>query len=239
MELVRRGDRARHAYANGNPVSYLDPFGLNAKSTGDSVFTWVGNTAGNVIGSFLYSGEGLNTQTELYNNNPAAYTQVNGPLPQSYGCPVVGPATALGANLYYGNLAAAENASWALFNDAATTAVTAGLFGGAGSAAESEMVQIFRTVDQNELPSVLNGTYGSSPSASGKYFALTQEGAQNVANSTMNAGQQMTMTSTTIPRSVFNQGYLFNDTGLAGPAIHFQQEFLPTLYNSMTPIKIH
>ena len=108
------------------------------------------------------------------------------------------------------------------------------------SAAENEeTVQIFRAVDQNELPSVLNGTYGSSPNLSGKYFSLTQEGAENVANAPMNAGQQMTITSTTVPRSVFNQGYLFNDTGLAGPSIHFQQEFLPTLYNLMTPIIIH
>jgi RHS repeat-associated protein len=28
------------AFAGGNPVSYLDPFGLNAQSTGDSFFTW-------------------------------------------------------------------------------------------------------------------------------------------------------------------------------------------------------
>jgi hypothetical protein len=106
-------------------------------------------------------------------------------------------------------------------------------------AADSGAVQVFRAVDQNELPSVLNGTYGSSLSASGKYFALTQEGAQNIANSTMSAGQQMTITSTTVPQSVFNQGYLFNDAGGAGASIHFRQEFLPKLYNSMTPIKIH
>jgi len=30
------------AYANGNPVSYLDPFGLNAGTTGDSSWTWMG-----------------------------------------------------------------------------------------------------------------------------------------------------------------------------------------------------
>ena len=75
----------------------------------------------------------------------------------------------------------------------------------------------------------------------GKYFALTQEGAQNFANASINAGQQITITSTTIPRSVFNQGFLFNDVGAqgAGASIHFQQDFLPTLYNSMGPITIH
>jgi RHS repeat-associated protein len=29
-----------YAYANGNPVSLLDPFGLNAATTGDTFFTW-------------------------------------------------------------------------------------------------------------------------------------------------------------------------------------------------------
>jgi RHS repeat-associated protein len=29
-----------YAFANGNPVSYLDPFGLSAQATGDSYFTW-------------------------------------------------------------------------------------------------------------------------------------------------------------------------------------------------------
>jgi RHS repeat-associated protein len=32
-----------YAYANGNPVSYLDPFGLNAQATGDSFGTWLDN----------------------------------------------------------------------------------------------------------------------------------------------------------------------------------------------------
>ncbi|HXI69558.1 MAG TPA: RHS repeat-associated core domain-containing protein [Verrucomicrobiae bacterium] len=30
-----------YAYANGNPVSLIDPFGLNAASTGDSFFSWL------------------------------------------------------------------------------------------------------------------------------------------------------------------------------------------------------
>ncbi len=126
-------------------------------------------------------------------------------------------------------------------HEARQTAGTTDLFGKSAEflGTEERSVQVFRAVDQDELPSVLNGTYGSSPSASGKYFALTQEGAQNIANSTMNAGQQMTITSTTIHQSVFNQGYLFNDAGGAGASIHFQQEFLPTLYNSMSPIQFH
>jgi len=34
-----------YAYANGNPVSYLDPFGLNGLSTGDTAFSWASNIA--------------------------------------------------------------------------------------------------------------------------------------------------------------------------------------------------
>jgi len=112
---------------------------------------------------------------------------------------------------------------------------------GVVGAAEGEgAVQIFRAVGQSESSSILNaGTYGSAPSMGGKYFALTQQGAQDFANASFNAGRQMSVTSTTIPQSVFNQGFLFNDVGGAGASIHFQQDFLPTLYNSMTPIKFH
>lgn len=34
-----------YAYANGNPVTYLDPFGLNGLSTGDTAFSWASNIA--------------------------------------------------------------------------------------------------------------------------------------------------------------------------------------------------
>ncbi len=112
--------------------------------------------------------------------------------------------------------------------------LTAPAAGGEGT------VQIFRAVGQNETSSILNGgTYGSGPNQFGKYFALTQEGAQNFANASINAGRQMSITSTTISQSVFNQGFLFNDVGGAGASIHFQEGFLPTLYNSMTPIQFH
>ena len=44
----------------------------------------------------------------------------------------------------------------------------------------------------------------------------------------------MTLTSTTIPSSLFAQGNHFNDTGGAGPTVHFSEEQLPALYLQMT-----
>jgi hypothetical protein len=82
------------------------------------------------------------------------------------------------------------------------------------AAEEGGTVPIFRAVGQSETSSILNaGTYGSAPSMGGKYFALTQQGAQDFASASFNAGRQMSITSTTVPRSVFNQGFLFNDVG--------------------------
>jgi RHS repeat-associated protein len=109
-------------------------------------------------------------------------------------------------------------------------------------ASEANRVRLFRAVDENELRSILEeGTYGSSPSMGGKYFALTREGAENFANAGINAGRDITITSTTVPRSVFNEGFLFNDPGAngAGASIHFAQDFLRSLYDAIGPIKIH
>jgi hypothetical protein len=91
-------------------------------------------------------------------------------------------------------------------------------------------------VDPTELAYLqATGNYGSNPSQSGKYFALSLAGAQAFANAPMNAGS--TITSTTLPQSVVNQGFGFADPGAhgAGPSVFFDQPQLPTVYGTMTP----
>jgi hypothetical protein len=91
-------------------------------------------------------------------------------------------------------------------------------------------------VDPVELAHLQStGNYGSSPSQSGKYFALTPGGAQAFASAPINA--HSVVTSTTLPKSVVTQGFQFTDPGVygAGPSVFFSQPQLPTVYGTMTP----
>ena len=97
-------------------------------------------------------------------------------------------------------------------------------------------VPVYRVVDQTEWAYLqATGNYGSNPAQSGKYFALTLAGAQAFASHPANA--RSTITGTTLPRSVVNRGFLFNDPGQygAGPSVFFAQPQLPTVYGTMTP----
>jgi RHS repeat-associated protein len=219
----------RYTYTVGNPIRLTDPSGkalldLLTKAQ-QQVNAWLGGINSSFVGTVVGAATGASpilagTSTALDLLKVGEST---------------GTAVGSGAGKLDLSLAVARDALRAL----ALAGGLAGLAGGIVPAAESETVQIFRAVDQAEMGSVLSqGTYGSSPSMTGKYFALTQEGAQNFAGSAINAGKQMTITSTTIPRSVFNQGYFYTDVGAngAGASIHFSESYLSTLYNSMTPI---
>ena len=107
-------------------------------------------------------------------------------------------------------------------------------------ARQDPRVQIYRAVDAVELAHIQStGNYGFNPSASGKYFALTVNGVEAFASSPLNAGT--TITSTTLPQSIVNQGFLFNDPGQygAGASVFFDQAQLPLVYDNMTPIVVH
>lgn len=70
------GGLNHYAYANGNPISYLDPFGLGAKSTGDSSWTWMG--AYNNVATTVVPGQASwnNAQANFHAGN-YGYAAVN------------------------------------------------------------------------------------------------------------------------------------------------------------------
>jgi hypothetical protein len=99
-----------------------------------------------------------------------------------------------------------------------------------GSASEPR-VSLFRAIGERERRHLLAfGDYGRSPSAGGKYFALTEEGAVRFAGSTFNAKRRMIITRVDVPRSFLDRGFLFFDPGGAGPSVHFSEEMLADLY---------
>jgi len=101
---------------------------------------------------------------------------------------------------------------------------------------DNSNVPVYRVVDPTELAYLqANGNYGSSPNQSGKYFALTAAGAQAFLSAPMNSNGTLTMT--TLPGSVLNQGYAFPDPGAfgAGPSVFFSNPQLPLVYGTMTP----
>jgi RHS repeat-associated protein len=65
-----KGGLNMFAAFNGNPVSYLDPFGLNAGTTGDSTWTWFGNGLNNTV-----SGIGQSMGLGLYDAFTGQWSQ--------------------------------------------------------------------------------------------------------------------------------------------------------------------
>lgn len=100
---------------------------------------------------------------------------------------------------------------------------------------------LYRAVGPEELQDVKEyGDYGYAPSGGGKYFATTEEGAQNFADAPINQYQEMTVTNTEVPNSFLDEnGYYFYDPGEygAGDSYHFSDEELPELYETMGPVE--
>jgi hypothetical protein len=104
------------------------------------------------------------------------------------------------------------------------------------SAGNDPRVPVYRVVDPTELAYLqATGNYGSNPAQSGKYFAMSRTGAKAFATHPRNAGT--TITATTLPRSVVNEGFQFNDPGQygAGRSVFFAQPQLARVYGPMTP----
>jgi hypothetical protein len=95
---------------------------------------------------------------------------------------------------------------------------------------------LYRVIDQTELAYLqTHGSYGSSPSNSGKYFALTLSGAQAFRSHPVNRGR--TITETSLPQSIVNRAHRFWDPGAhgAGQSVWFDQGQLAGVYAAMTP----
>jgi hypothetical protein len=91
-------------------------------------------------------------------------------------------------------------------------------------------------VDPTELAYLrATGNYGSNPSRSGKYFALTLTGAQSIARHPINVTS--TITGTTLPQFIVHPGFDFADPGPhgAGPSVFFAEWQLFMVCGMMTP----
>ena len=96
------------------------------------------------------------------------------------------------------------------------------------------LVAVYRVVDETELAFLAaHGHCGSNANLSGKYFALTIEGARAFASAPINAGA--TITRTTLPASMVRRGTMLNDPGTngAGMSVFFAQQQLAALYDTM------
>jgi RHS repeat-associated protein len=98
---------------------------------------------------------------------------------------------------------------------------------------ESEdLISLWRSVGPEELSDIIRfGDYGLSPNESGKYFALTEEGAREFAHTPFNESIEMTLTRIDVPRSYVESGYVFNDPRGGGLSVHFTDEQLYELYD--------
>jgi hypothetical protein len=100
---------------------------------------------------------------------------------------------------------------------------------------DDPIVVVYRVVDAIELSYLeARGNFGSSPSRSGKYFALTLDGACAFASAPMNAGT--IITTTTLPKTIVDDGVKFNDQGPngAGVSVFFSQQHLADVYDTMS-----
>jgi hypothetical protein len=112
---------------------------------------------------------------------------------------------------------------------------------GSRAGTAGDQYPIYRAVDPVELAFIeASGfkSYGHSPNMAGKNFALTLDGVYQFANSRFNAHTQMTVTATSVPESILNTGYFFNDPGGGMSTVHFSDTQLPRVYSTMTPIQI-
>jgi RHS repeat-associated protein len=134
-----------YAYAGGNPVSYLDPFGLNQQSTGDIIWSW--------IADFFYTEDQHNAEVQREADaHPIPGYQMAADMIPFAGDLVRGSVAA-----WNGDVATTDQASQGLFGQGLFSLLTAGMASVSSAqslpATEETAPQIFYRGDQAGLTS--------------------------------------------------------------------------------------
>jgi hypothetical protein len=127
---------------------------------------------------------------------------------------------------------------WCIATTVAVAALTEGvggvLFaGGEVGVGAGEAVTIFRTVGAGEAADIAaSGAYRTVPGLEGKYFYATRTQAEKLAKlyEERGWGGPQSVTSGTVPRTIFRSAHVFHDAGL-GRAYYFPKGLLGQIRN--------
>lgn len=187
------------AYANGDPVSYLDPTGLDAaNASNQAISSWLGSPAGTPLDlSDPFNFNANSTSSSLAgtaeNSSPSSLSYGNGGNPQ-----VQYPFYNISPDANVGNLVTAMTLLVPAIAEASA-------LGDLTIAADSGGQQIFRVVNDAELSGIQQSgkfefpSWGSTPTGQpGKFFWSSQEEATQFQQMWYQGGESSHIVTTTI-----------------------------------------